>query len=82
MNHGQQILYNFICISIETKTGFLLSMDELETIMDRVEELTHPKNYNYQSVLCPDFQIMFRPQDSYQIFLDFFDKNQTNFVNL
>jgi hypothetical protein len=81
LNYGQIILYGYICTSLEGQRNTELPMSILMEIIDLVIELTDEDNYEDISD-CPDFQIMTNPQDSFNIFCDFWDENENYFVSL
>lgn len=82
LNYGQIILYGYLCTSIEGRKGSELSLSTLSQIIDLVLELTDLDNYDNDPLQCPDVQIMTKPQNSFDIFCEFWDENENYFLSL
>jgi hypothetical protein len=80
-NYGQVILYAYLCTSIEGRTGKSLSASTLSKIINLVIELTDEEHYNDEPTECPDVQIMTNPENSFKIFCDWYDENETLIVD-
>lgn len=79
MNYGQHILYGYLCSSIHGQRKNELTMNELSEIESLVIELTSLELYDGKPLDTPDVQTMIRPQDSFDIFCEWYDENQTYF---
>jgi len=82
LNYGQMILFGYICTSLSGRTNSELPLSTLTEIIDLILEITNMDNYNSDPMECPDVQIMTNPQNSYEIFCEFFDENENYFVSL
>ena len=78
LNYGQHLLFSYLCISL-TGQGFELTRGQLSNLIDLIIELTDSKNYDSVEQ-CPDYMIMVRPENSFNIFCDFWDENRIYFV--
>jgi hypothetical protein len=80
MNYGQHLLFSYLCISIEGRTEKDLKPSQLEDLINDVIELTSEDNQDtiYD---CADYQVMVNPEDSYKIFCEFWDENQTYWLS-
>ena len=80
LNYGQHMLFSYLCISIAGRTDTVLTSEVLQELINQVIELTHEEHYDYKIEDCPDFKIMTNPENSYDIFCDFWDENEVYFV--
>jgi hypothetical protein len=78
LNYGQHMLYSYLCISL-TGQGYELTRNQLSNLLDLIIELTHISNYETH-LQCPDYMIMVNPENSFQIFCDFWEENRIYFV--
>jgi hypothetical protein len=82
LNYGQHMLFSYLCISTSGRIDAVLTTEQLESIIESVLELTDEKYYDYKIEDCPDYLIMTNPQESYNIFCDWYDENEEYFVTL
>ena len=80
LNYGQIIMYGYLTTSISAQKNCDLSFDELETIIDLIVETTDPEFYD-DELECPDVKIMMYPEQSFQIFCDWYDENENLIVD-
>lgn len=79
LNYGQHMLYSYLCISLSGQ-GYELSLNQLSNLIDLIIELTDVNNYDSVEK-CPDYMIMVRPENSFNIFCDFWEENQEYFLD-
>lgn len=78
LNSGQHILFGYLLTSIEGRINGDLSLDSTIQLAELVIELTDQDKY-LSPLGCPDVQIMVNPQNSFEIFCDWYDENETYF---
>jgi hypothetical protein len=79
MNYGQHMLFSYLCISISGRTKTVLTHEVLNELINQVIELTDQEHYDSIEE-CPDHMIMVNPENSYEIFCDFWDENEVYFA--
>jgi hypothetical protein len=82
LNYGQHMLFSYLCISTSGRIDTQITKEQLDRIIESVLELTDEKHYDNKFEDCPDYLIMVNPQESYQIFCDWYDENEEYFVTL
>ena len=78
LNYGQHLLYSYLCISIHGRRNKDITLEESTELIELVIDLTREELYEGEHT--PDVQIMIQPDKSFEIFCDFWDENETYFV--
>jgi hypothetical protein len=78
LNSGQHILFGFLMTSLQGRSGRTYTIQETIQIAGLVKELTSIELYDN---VCdtPDVQVMTKPEQTYQIFDEWFDENENYF---
>jgi hypothetical protein len=77
LNYGEHILFGLTMTSLTGRSNRNYTVDETLEIADLVHDLCGHDFYETEE--CPDFQIMINPEDTYTIFCEWFDENETYF---
>jgi hypothetical protein len=80
MTNGQHVLYGMICSVLVEEFNYDPTIEDSIKMMELIKELDSPENYD--SELTPSEGIEQSPEDSYEIFTEFYDENKNYILEL